>query len=270
MKIRFAIPFALVATLVLSPPPARAFDPAAVVAARRDLQTAVDHGDLSGLLAVRARFAALSAAEPGEALLHDWVAAATWRALPLQMQKDPKRAEKLGDDALDRLEKALATNPKDAEALALEGGLEGLLISVKPNSMMTLGPQSEAHLARAYALAPNDPRVSLLQGIGDLHKPAQFGGGPDAALPSFLHAEELFAKESVADSTSPGWGRDDAFLWEGRAQAQKKDWTAARDAFRKALDANPGNGWVRSQLLPEAEKQLAAAKDAAAKDAKER
>src|SRR5262249_2295578 len=160
------------------------------------------------------RFAALSAAEPDVALLHDWVAVATWRALPLQIAKDRKLAEKLGDDAIAHVGKSLAADPKDAEALAILGGLQGLMTGVRPADMMTLGPQSGANLARAAALAPANPRVALLQGIGDLHKPAQFGGGPEVALPDFRRAQDLYAKESVADTTAPDWGRDDAFLWE--------------------------------------------------------
>ena len=264
MKTPNVIAFALAAASVAAAavPAARAFDRGAVSAARRDLQAAVNHGDLPGMLAVRARLAALSAAEPDAALLHDWVAVATWRALPLETGKDRKLAEKLGDDAIDHAGKALAADPKDAEALAILGGLQGLMTGLRPSDMMTLGPQSGANLARAAALAPDNPRVALLQGIGDLHKPAQFGGGPEAALPDFRRAQALFAKESVADSTAPDWGRDDAFLWEGQALARLNEWDKARDAYRHALEANPANGWVRTALLPEAEKKLAAAKDA--------
>lgn len=259
-SLRYLLLLALPLTAAALPVPARAFDAATVAAARHDLQAAVNHGDLAALLAVRARFAALSAAEPDVAVLHDWTAYATWRALPLQMQKDRKVAEKLGDDAIAHAEKALAADPKDAEALAILGGLQGLMTGLRPADMMTLGPQSGANLARAASLAPANPRVALLQGIGDLHKPAQFGGGPEVALPDFRRAQELFAKESVTDTTALDWGRDDAFLWEGQALAGQNEWEKARDAYRRALEVNPANGWVRTSLLPGAEKKLAAAK----------
>lgn len=246
----------LLAATTIQPRPARALDRAAVAAARRDLQSAVNHADPAALAAVRARFAAMSAAEPAEPLLHYWVAVATWRALPFQ--KDDKLGERMGDDALDHVEKGLAADPKFAELLAVKGALQGMVIRYKPGSMMTLGPQSGANLARAISMQPDNPRSHLLMGIGNFHKPAQFGGGPAVGDEEFQRAIEAFAKESVEDSILPAWGRDDAFLWHGRAAMESKDPAAAREAFRKALDVNPANGWVKSSLLPEAEKALAA------------
>ena len=248
--------FALAATLAMAfNAPALALDRAAVAAARRDLQSAVNQGDPAALASVRARFAAMSQAEPGDALLHYWVAVASWRALPLQ--RDKKLAERMGDDALEHLEKALIAEPKFAEALAVKGGIQGMLISYKPGAMMTLGPQSGANLGRAVSLQPDNPRIHLLAGVGKFHTPAAFGGGAKSAVEEFRRAQELFAKESVADSTAPDWGRDDACLWEGRAAMQMKDYAAARDAYRLALTANPANGWVRTTLLPAAEQALA-------------
>jgi Flp pilus assembly protein TadD len=118
--------------------------------------------------------------------------------------------------------------------------------------MMTLGPQATAHLARAETLRPEDPRIHLLVGVGVMHKPVNFGGGPLPAIDEFRRAQECFAKESVADSTAPDWGRDDAFLWEGRAQMAAHDYAAAKAAFQRALEANPRNGWVKTKLLPDA------------------
>jgi tetratricopeptide (TPR) repeat protein len=172
------------------------------------------------------------------------------------MTRDAEKAGRLGDDALDRLEKLTAAEPRNAEALALTGAIQGLVISLKPAEMMTLGPQSFANLAHAVAIAPDDPRTHLLTGISRLHEPQEYGGGPQAALAEFQRAQELFAKAAPADSTAADWGRDDAFLWEGRARMQLRDFAAARDAFRRALAANAGNQWVRMRLLPAAEDSL--------------
>ncbi|MEO5616470.1 MAG: tetratricopeptide repeat protein [Candidatus Eisenbacteria bacterium] len=236
--------------------PALALDRTALAVARRDLQSAVNKGDLTALMSLRARFAAMSQADPGNALLRYWVAVASWRAMPLQ--KNNELAQRIGDDALDHLEKGLTSEPKFAEALALRGGIQGMLIGYRPSSAMTLGPQSGANISRAISMEPGNPRIHLLAGVGELHKPAVFGGGPKGAIEEFRRAQELFAKEAVTDSIAPDWGRDDAFLWEGRAAMKLKDYAGARVAYRRALEANPANGWIRTQLLPAAEQALAA------------
>src|SRR5205085_7209466 len=114
------------------------------------------------------------------------------------------------------------------------------------------------------ALGPKNPRVFLLQGIGTFHKPAFVGGGADKALPLFRKSQELFAKES-GDSTSIDWGRDDAWIWSGRAALKLEDWKTARADFAKALEISPGHAWVTASLIPEAEKGLAATSETPAK-----
>jgi len=235
-------------------------DPAAVASLRRDLQGAVNRGDLTQLRSVRARFSALAQADPKDARLHYWIAVTSWRALPIAISKDRKLAGEMGEDALAHADEALALDPKFSEALAVKAGLQGLMISLQPDAMMTLGPQSGANLARAATLQPDNPRIHLLAGITTLHEPANFGGGARPALAEFQRSQSLFAKESVADSTAPDWGRDDAFLWAGRAQMEMRDFEAARQSFQSALDANPGNGWVKLHLLPAAVDSVAAHK----------
>jgi tetratricopeptide (TPR) repeat protein len=239
---------------------AAAADPAAVASLRRDLQSAVNQADLSKLRSVRARFSALSTADPKDARLHYWIAVTSWRALPIAMSKDSKLAAEMGEDALAHADQALALDPKFGEMLAVKAGLQGLMISIQQNSMMTLGPQSAANLARAETISPDNPRVHLMAGVNTLHKPANFGGGPKPALAEFQRAQELYLKESVADSTAPDWGRDDASLWAGQAQMQLRDFEGAQKSFQSALAANPDNAWVKWRLLPAAEDSLKTAK----------
>jgi tetratricopeptide (TPR) repeat protein len=237
--------------------PAHAADPAAVVAAKRELQAAVNAGSAQALLAGRDRFVALSAAEPASADLHVWVAVATWRAVPLVMRDDQEQAKKLCDDGIRRADQALKLEAKSAEALAVKVGLQGLSIGFNPVSGMTLGAEMEETMEQALALAPRNPRVQLFDAINTMHKPKFVGGGPDKALEKFQKAQQLYAAEVVADSTAFDWGRDDAWLWAGRAAMQKKDYARARDLYTKALEVNPSNGWVRHVLLPAADKALA-------------
>ncbi len=238
-----------------------AADPAAVLALKQALQSGMDHGDVAAMQKARAGFAALSAAEPKDARLHYWVAFADWRITPMAMRTDKAVAARHAKQGLEHLEQALAVAPKDAECLALKGGLQGMSISFKPSSAMSLGPQSQGNIERARKLAADNPRVWLIDAIGELNKPALFGGGADPALETLEKAQALFAAETVTDPAAPDWGRDDVWTWTGRAHAKKKQWKDAVAAYEKALAANPANGWVRTQLLPEAQGALAKSND---------
>lgn len=257
--------FAAVLAILAWVAPAAGHDAAAVVAAKHLLQQGVDHGDVARVLEARSRFQTLASVEPRAALLHYWVAVADWRAVTLFLNgKDTNRdkAERHCQAGLAAAERAIELDPRMGGALAMKAGLMGLSLSFKsPAAMMTVGPEMEGAMGRAVGLSPDDPRVHLLDGINTLHKPAFVGGGPRPALVKFARAIERFAAEAVADSTAPDWGRDDAHLWAGSAAMKLEDYAAAKRHFDDALAANPQNGWVRTSLLPEAEKAVTARAD---------
>ena len=64
------------------------------------------------------------------------------------------------------------------------------------------------------------------------------------------HALELFAKEEIRDPFQPSWGYDEAYAQLGIMRQDAGDIEGAREAFVKALEVNPNNDWVKSQLLP--------------------
>ena len=65
------------------------------------------------------------------------------------------------------------------------------------------------------------------------------------------------APARAGDPAAFDWGHDDAYVWAGRAAMKEKKYADAKAYYERALVANPANGWVRTQLLPQAEKQLA-------------
>jgi tetratricopeptide (TPR) repeat protein len=224
--------------------------PAAVAAARRALQAAVNSGQVDSLTKARARFQALSNAEPTSALLHYWTAVATWRTVPLIPPKDKAMAERMCQDGLDHCEAALKLDRSSGGLHAIKGALQGLMIGFRPVEMMTLGMAIEQEFGEARDNAPKDPRVWFLDGINTLHKPEPFGGGPAAAGEKLRKAVALYATDAPADSIAPDWGHDDALIWLGRAALTRKDTTTAEAMYVKALEVNPDNGWVRHVLLP--------------------
>jgi tetratricopeptide (TPR) repeat protein len=248
---------AIAALALAAAPAAGAPDPAALTAAKRALQAAVNHADVPALLEAHGQFEALAAGDSGASALHAWLAVADWRVVPLLSAREKSRdqAKHFALEGLAECDRALALEPGFTEILALKAGLQGLLIGLEPGSMMTLGLQSMQNLKQAAAQAPENPRVWLLSGINTLHKPAAFGGGAASAVPELQKAELLFANSPAGDSAGYNWGREDASFWLGQAHTELKQYAEAREDYRRALALNSEFGWARA-MLAEAEKAM--------------
>ena len=93
------------------------------------------------------------------------------------------------------------------------------------------------------------PHVRLLEGISAFHTPGMFGGGHEAALEHFLAAIELFAEDALQPPL-PAWGHAEAYAWLGQTHVALGQTEAARTAYERALELEPGYVWVREVLLP--------------------
>jgi len=155
------------------------------------------------------------------------------------------------DEALERSAKALPW----AETYALRASVTGQMIGVgNPMSGMWLGPRADGFMEKALELGPNNPRVWMLKGVGNIFKPKMFGGGADKAEKELLKAIELFANDRPAPP-APKWGYAEAYAWLGQAYAAQDKLSEARTAYQKVLELDPGNGWVTSVLLPALDKK---------------
>jgi len=157
------------------------------------------------------------------------------------------------DDALDdadrRLRAILTSNPRDAEAHALLGGVYGAQIRRSPLKAVLFGHRVSGALDRAAELSPGNPRVALQQGISAFNTPAMFGGGLDTAEGALRRSLDLFAGEP-ADHPWPNWGRVDTHAWLGQALWRKGDRAGARAQYDEALAIAPESRWVRHILMP--------------------
>jgi tetratricopeptide (TPR) repeat protein len=228
--------------------PALADDAADAVQA---LERAAYGTSIEAMIQARAELERLCKANPRSARLHYWMAYADWRVAPRLLEKKKSQAARFVKDGLEHARKAASLDPGLAEAVALESSLLGLSLQLDPSTMMSVGPEIEAHMQRALTMAPENPRVVLLDAIGTLHKPEFGGGGAARALPKFEKAQALFDARTEDDPLAPAWGRFEAYAWAGRSAAKLGDREAARGFYARALEIQPDNGWVKHVLLPE-------------------
>ena len=151
---------------------------------------------------------------------------------------------------IEHLKGAIELEDNFSDAHALLASAYGQKLGLKPHLGMALGPETKRVLEKSKRLDGNNPRVVLIDGMSDYYTPAMFGGDKQRAISKMEHALELFAKEEIRDPLQPSWGYDEACAHLGIMRQDAGDIEGAREAFAKALEVNPNNGWVKFQLLP--------------------
>ncbi len=220
---------------------------------RPPLERAVIRSDWTAVDAVIVRLRAAAAAAPRDAALqYDLGYAIHRRASALVAEDKGKEARPLLEDAERTLARATELGGGGG-ALALRGAVTGQIAGVGGAlKAMRFGPRAFKQLDEALKLAPNDPRVALLNGITRLNAPRAFGGGPAKGEPELRRALALFANDRPV-SPAPAWGHVDAWIWLAIALERQDRRTEARAALEEALVLAPGHTWITRELIPRLE-----------------
>jgi len=227
-------------------------------ASRADIEAAVrtvdglsNQLDLEGLQKVHDQLKEFNT-KPTEHSLYA-LAYCRYRLASMQMSSADAGAQEILKLAQLDLEAMLEMVPKQSskavEAMSLLSGVMGMRIGLDEALGMRLGAQSGRFLAKAEALAPENPRVFLQDGISKYNTPKMWGGSLPKAEVALRKAVAIFAGQP-ADSPWPDWGYMDALAWLGQALADQGKIDEARAVYQQALAVDPDMGWIRHQLLP--------------------
>jgi tetratricopeptide (TPR) repeat protein len=228
-------------------PTARLRDSAIILIAK-----ATPVGDVDGLKSAEALLERALTVAPNDPWLLHYLGFALYREGTLRMgryREDVGPVLERADSILERSTR-LAAIP---ESHALRSGLLGMMIGTSPIKGMTLGPKSGAQMERAIELAPNNPRVWMVRGIGAIHTPSMFGGGLDKSEEYLKKSIELFGTDKP-EPPAPAWGLAEAHVWLGQVYAKQGKKEMARTEYQKALAIEPNEMWTRTTLLPALDK----------------
>lgn len=219
--------------------------------ARTEIEIANALGDLNRLSEAAALLERALTAFPDDPLLLHYLGYARYREATLMQGKGRQRDEyaPVLESADSLLERSASTLPLP-ETYALRSSVIGQLIGSNPFRGMTLGPRSSNAMERALELGPTNPRVWLLRAISAMFTPSMFGGGLDKTERYLNNALSLFGDDRPA-LPLPAWGHAEAYIWLGRVHKRRNRIDDARQAYTRALELQPDNGWVRHVLLPE-------------------
>lgn len=235
--------------LLLAAAPAAAQPADSLIAqGKRLLQQGADQGEAALMQQARAAFERASADAGAAPLAHYYAGLTGYRLL--YAPERPAEKIDLIDDAIAHLDQATAQDADFADAHALRSSMLGQKIAEQWYKGPFLGPKADDAMERAKTLAPENPRVVLLEAIGAFNKPGMFGGDKEKALGGFRKAAQLFEQETAADPLAPQWGHDEAYAWIGIAHVDAGRPAEARQAFEQALAINPDYGWVKNVLMP--------------------
>jgi tetratricopeptide (TPR) repeat protein len=218
--------------------------------ARVEIETANALGDLTRLREAAALLERVLTAFPDDPLLLHYLGYARYReATVMQGRKADDKEYRPVLEAADSLLERSASKLQLPETYAVRASVLGQLIGSNPIRGMTLGPRSSRALDRAVELGPTNPRVWLMRGIGAMFTPSMFGGGLDKAEEYIKKALSLFPNDQPAPAM-PAWGHAEAHIWLGQVHQRRDRIDDARQAYIKALELQPDNGWVKHVLLP--------------------
>jgi len=210
--------------------------------------------DKNEILSAKAAFEKAVMVAPQNTHALYWKAYADYRLAILSLyvrQRDENAGKQYIDESIKTLEQVIEFNDADVESYALLGSLTGMKIQFNPLSGMWLGPKSQGYFEKALTLTKENPRVYYLMGIGTLHTPAMFGGGPKKAIPQLDQAIQLFEQEGlskVGDLLTPTWGLDECYSTLGNAYEKMDDLDKAKAHYLKALEINPNSRRAQSEL----------------------
>ena len=125
-------------------------------------------------------------------------------SLPSTPQGDK---DKLVDKAESFLTKAISLTPDNDELQVMTAYIAQTRLAIDPmNRWQTALPVQQAALAKAKEMNAENPRISMLEGVGLYYTPEQFGGGAKVACPILKNSVEKYAKFKPASAIHPNWG----------------------------------------------------------------
>jgi tetratricopeptide (TPR) repeat protein len=209
-------------------------------------QEAVDEGDVEKLKEISTKLERLSTFGDKKWIVDYYLALNNYRISTI-LYENKEMSEKYLESSKELIQKSIAGKDDFAESHALFTSILGMEIGFKPQLGMTNGIQSGREIEKAKKLAPENPRVYMIDGTGKLYTPVMFGGGIDKAIGLFEKAAELFLQEKDM-GIYPDWGRDEVYVWLGNAYKEKKEDSTATEYYKKALEVNPDCGWAKVLL----------------------
>ncbi|MBS0416814.1 MAG: hypothetical protein JSR66_03810 [Proteobacteria bacterium] len=177
----------------------------------------------------------LGPAEPDSAYRRYYLALINYRLTLLSWTRDKSRAKDAADACVDNLDVAVKLQRDFADALALESACLDLLAGLQAWRAPFAASKSGSLIEKARHLAPQNPRVLLLDAVSLYERPKATDADKEGALQGFEQATAAFEAERKETQHIPGWGAAEAYVYLAKCQFDRGAALQARDALERAL-----------------------------------
>jgi hypothetical protein len=167
----------------------------------------------------------------GGALRQYYLGLARYRLALLESSRHPDQARAGAESCVATLEEPAKGDTVAVESLALQASCYRLLAKLKPVRAPYFGLRGSSAMRRALELAPQNPRVLLLNAVTDYDLHRERG----AVIAELKKAVASFERERASVERPPSWGAPEAYAFLGRSFLEQGDAIAARGALEHAL-----------------------------------
>lgn len=136
-----------------------------------------------------------------------------------------------------------------SSALAMEGGLIAMKISLNPMRAPFLGMKSLSLIEKSIEADKNNPAAWVEMGNARYHMPSIAGGSYKGAVENFSHALTLFETDQAGLRCN--WYYLHTLVWLARSHENTGNVAEAKKIYEKLLKMEPEFLWVKQELYPD-------------------
>jgi hypothetical protein len=231
----------------------------AIMKAKKNLQTAMSSNDEKALMKSRGEFERILQLKKNEWIVNYYMALVDYAIASTAMGENPDKdkVKKFTESGFSNLEKSILVRDDFADAYVLQYALSFNRWAYEPDKMNDIMTQSEETKNKAEKLEPDNPRLSMMEGISTFYTPEMFGGGAKKAVPILEKSVELFGKRVEKESYYPDWGKDMSYGFLVLVYLKRDDdgdKKKANELFEKAITELPDSSFLKKYVKNEIDK----------------
>jgi tetratricopeptide (TPR) repeat protein len=177
----------------------------------------------------------LAPSDVADALKSYYAGLANYRLTQLTAAHDTGHAKSAAEACVSNLDKAIQSRADFADALALQSACLDRLSVLEAWRTPFAASKSGSQIEKARHLAPQNPRVLLLDAVEQYERPKSSAADREHALSVFKAAAAAFEAERKDTDHVPGWGAAEVYVYLAKCYLDRGSALEARDALERAL-----------------------------------